>query len=83
MGTEAARFALVAKQPPLPWTYIFSVLGAVIVLEVIPYIEELVRGLRATDGKWISPADLARRPQVAHARRPIPTCIHTVGILVS
>jgi hypothetical protein len=61
LGTESARFALVAKQPPLPWTYILSVLGAVIVLEVIPYVEELVRGLRATEGKWISPSDLARR----------------------
>jgi hypothetical protein len=56
-GTEPARFELVSKELPLPWTYILSVLAAVLALEVIPYVEELIRGLRITKGKWTSPAD--------------------------
>ena len=54
LGSEPARFELVAKQPPLPWTYIVAVLAAVLLLEVIPYVEELLRGLRATGGRWVA-----------------------------
>jgi hypothetical protein len=46
-GPEAARFGLALKEEPLPWAYIGSFLGAVLLFEVLPYAEELFRGLRA------------------------------------
>jgi len=45
-GPEAAQFVLSWKRDPLPWSYVSSFLIAVILLEVMPYAEELVRGLR-------------------------------------
>jgi hypothetical protein len=35
---------------------VLSVIGAVILLEVLPYIEELIRGLRANKGSLAPPA---------------------------
>jgi hypothetical protein len=46
-GPEAARFTLALKPEPLPWSYVFGFLVAVLLFEVLPYVEELVRGLRA------------------------------------
>jgi hypothetical protein len=45
-GPEAARFDLAVKPEPLPWSYVLSFLAAVVLFEVLPYAEELVRGLR-------------------------------------
>lgn len=45
-GFGEARFDLVWKETPVPWSYIGSVLTAVVLFEVLPYLEELVRGLR-------------------------------------
>jgi hypothetical protein len=45
-GPEDARFALALKHQPLPWSYVATFLVAVMLLEVMPYAEELVRGLR-------------------------------------
>src|SRR6187401_3253006 len=53
LGTEAARFEIRLKDPPLPWTYIVSVLTAVLLFELLPYVEELVRGLRANGGRLV------------------------------
>lgn len=47
LGPEPARYTLASKVPPLPWSYVLPVLAAVLVLEIIPYVEELIRGLRA------------------------------------
>jgi hypothetical protein len=47
-GPEAARFGLQPKGDPLPLAYIGSFLGAVLLFELLPYAEELVRGLRAS-----------------------------------
>ena len=47
LGGDAARFDLTLKQDPLPVGYIVAVLSAALFLEVLPYIEELIRGLRA------------------------------------
>ena len=47
-GSEAARFAIEWKNEPLPLVYIFAVLGAALLLELLPYVEELWQGLRAT-----------------------------------
>jgi hypothetical protein len=46
-GLAPASFALRLKQPPLPWTYVVTMLTLVLLFEVLPYLEELVRGLRA------------------------------------
>ena len=45
-GPEAARFSLAWKSDPLPWSYVSGLLIAVILFEVLPFAEELVRGLR-------------------------------------
>jgi hypothetical protein len=45
-GPEDARFTLSLKHQPLPWSYVATFLIAVMLLEVMPYAEELVRGLR-------------------------------------
>src|SRR3954451_15231967 len=48
LGGEAARFAIEWKSEPLPLIYIFAVLGAALLFELLPYLEELWRALRAT-----------------------------------
>jgi hypothetical protein len=58
LGSEPARFTLALKPEPLPWTYVVAVLAAVLLFELLPYGEELARGLRANDG-----ALTPRRPQ--------------------
>ena len=35
------------KQPPLSWVYVATILILVLVLDLAPYLEELVRGVRA------------------------------------
>jgi hypothetical protein len=46
-GLAPANFALHLKQPPLPWAYVVTMLTLVLLFEVLPYLEELARGLRA------------------------------------
>jgi hypothetical protein len=46
LGNEAAEFDLRLKQPPLPWLYVTVMLSLVLLFDVLPYIEELVRGIR-------------------------------------
>lgn len=46
-GVGSGRFALTLKNDPLPVAYIVTMLTTVLLFEVLPYIEELVRGLRA------------------------------------
>jgi hypothetical protein len=54
LGSEAPRFEIVWKDPPLPWSYVLSVIAATIVFEVLPYLEELIRGLRAwSRSRWV------------------------------
>ena len=45
LGQEAADFGLRLKQPPLPWLYVSVILFFVLLFEVLPYLEELARGL--------------------------------------
>jgi hypothetical protein len=47
LGVEAPRFEMVWKEPPLPWGYVLPIITATVLFEVLPYFEELVRGLRA------------------------------------
>jgi hypothetical protein len=53
MGAEATDFALRLKDPPLPWLYVTAILTLVVLFEVLPYLEELVRTLRA---RWNAPS---------------------------
>lgn len=46
-GSEVARYELVFKRDPLPWTYVAAFLSAVLLFEVLPYLEEFVRGFRS------------------------------------
>ena len=45
-GYGTPDFAFRLKQSPLPLTYIVTMLALTALLEVLPYFEELVRGLR-------------------------------------
>jgi hypothetical protein len=45
-GAGEARFEIRLKSDPLPWPYLIAVLGLVLLFEVLPYLEELVRTLR-------------------------------------
>ncbi|MBW9103008.1 diguanylate cyclase [Paraburkholderia phenoliruptrix] len=46
LGGEPARFELVAKNQPLPVAYIVTLFALILVFELLPYLEELWRGLR-------------------------------------
>jgi hypothetical protein len=45
-GWGTPQFDLLPRTEPLPWPYLAIVLGATALFEVLPYTEELVRGLR-------------------------------------
>jgi hypothetical protein len=45
-GMAPASFGLVPKGAPLPWLYILTVLSLTLLFEVLPYLEELTRGVR-------------------------------------
>jgi hypothetical protein len=49
-GPERARFDLEFKVRPLPFSYVALLLTAIVLLELLPYLEELMRGVsrRAT-----------------------------------
>jgi hypothetical protein len=47
LGTETARFEITLKDDPLPIMYIVLMLSAALFLELLPFLEELWRGLRA------------------------------------
>jgi ABC-type spermidine/putrescine transport system permease subunit I len=46
LGVERPLLEFRLKQPPLPWLYVSVILVLVFLFEVLPYLEELVRGLR-------------------------------------
>ncbi len=54
-GSEAARFDLSWKEEPLPATYVVSIMAVILTFELIPYIEEFFRGLRANHGALVPP----------------------------
>jgi hypothetical protein len=54
LGTEAPRIEIAAKPDPLPWTYVAPFLCAVLLFELLPYLEELVRGWRLRKSGAIS-----------------------------
>jgi ABC-type spermidine/putrescine transport system permease subunit I len=50
LGSETADFGVRLKQPPLPWLYVTAILSLVLLFDVLPYLEELFRGLRHETG---------------------------------
>jgi hypothetical protein len=46
LGSEPARYELVLKREPLPLAYVAAFLFAVLMFEVLPYMEEFIRGIR-------------------------------------
>ncbi|AZO16612.1 MAG: diguanylate cyclase [Mesorhizobium sp.] len=52
-GTEKARFDLTWKQEQLPVTYIAAVMVIIVLFELLPYVEEFFRGLRANAGRLV------------------------------
>ncbi|MER9653610.1 diguanylate cyclase [Mesorhizobium sp. M0152] len=54
-GPETARFEIVWKSQQLPVTYIACVMTVILLFELLPYVEEFVRGLRANAGRLIPP----------------------------
>jgi hypothetical protein len=60
-GLAPASFEFRLKQQPLPLGYVLGVLTSVLLLEVLPYAEELVRGLRARKEGSLSSSPAAVR----------------------
>jgi len=53
LGDEAARFDIALKANPLPLSYIVGAITAALLFAVLPFTEELWRGLRANRGRLI------------------------------
>ncbi|HUC12268.1 MAG TPA: hypothetical protein VL985_17860 [Stellaceae bacterium] len=62
IGGERADLSLRAKDQPLPRHYIPISLGATGVFELLPYLEELYRCLRASHGRLIPAGSPANQP---------------------
>jgi len=54
-GQETARFDLAWKWQQLPVTYIACLMAAILLFELLPYVEEFIRGLLANQGSLIPP----------------------------
>ena len=46
LSGQSAEFTIRFKQPPLPWLYVGIILSLVVLFEVLPYLEEFIRGIR-------------------------------------
>ena len=46
LGQETIDFTLRLRQPPLPWLYVSTIFSLVVLFEILPYLEELLRGIR-------------------------------------
>ena len=51
LGQQMADLTVRLKQPPLPWVYVTFILCAVVLFDVLPFLEELVRGIRSRNAK--------------------------------
>jgi hypothetical protein len=54
-GPESARFDLAWKQQQLPVAYIAAIMTTILLFELLPYLEELFRGLRTNAGRLVPP----------------------------
>ncbi|SHH71083.1 diguanylate cyclase [Pollutimonas bauzanensis] len=69
-GVESAEFGLAWKTEPLPVIYVLALMAFIVVLAVVPYVEELVRGLRANGGASAPPLAGSIPPGPPPARSP-------------
>lgn len=60
-GSAPARFDLAWRSPELPFWYQTAILAAAFLLVVLPYAEELRRGLLATGGRISPPSEPSAR----------------------
>lgn len=74
-GSEAAQFGVSLKDEPLPVAYVLTLMGAILVFELLPYLEELLRGVRAAGrtGRRKPAAASRNRIQRRRARVAPPT----------
>ncbi|CDX22546.1 conserved membrane hypothetical protein [Mesorhizobium sp. ORS 3324] len=68
VGPERARFDLAWKQQQLPLTYIATVMSVILLFELLPYLEELFRGLRANSGRFVPPKARANKAGATASR---------------
>jgi hypothetical protein len=61
LGRERADLSIRLKDRPLPPRYIVADLGATLLFEVLPYLEELQRTLRASGGRLVPSAAAGHR----------------------
>jgi hypothetical protein len=55
LGHEPPRFTIAMRSGPPSWTYVIIMMGLVLLFEVLPYLEELLRGLKANKGALVPP----------------------------
>jgi hypothetical protein len=60
LGVEPARFGLYWKKEPLPTGYVISIMAATFMFELVPYVEEFLRGLKANRGMLVPPKARAK-----------------------
>jgi hypothetical protein len=48
LGTEHADFGISLRTGEPPWSYVLTMLSLVLIFELLPYLEELARGIRAS-----------------------------------
>ena len=53
LGPETPQFDLAWKEEQLPVAYVISIIGAGLLFEIIPFVEEFSRGLRANHGMLV------------------------------
>lgn len=79
-GAEAAHFSLRLKQPPLPFWYVATVLSLALLFEILPYLEELARGVKSRAERdrptcrLCAPGDAQVGSIPCPARRPCLVC---------
>jgi hypothetical protein len=61
-GHEQPGFELARKAQPLPVLYVSVVLALIVLFELLPYMEELIRGLRASGGELVPLKDFRTKP---------------------
>lgn len=62
LGPELARFDFAWKRQQLPVAYIATVMTVILLFELLPYLEEFFRGLRANSGRLVPPKARRGKP---------------------
>ncbi|RWL50272.1 MAG: diguanylate cyclase [Mesorhizobium sp.] len=67
-GSETARFDLTWKHQQLPVAYVAVVMIVIVLFELLPYVEEFFRGLRANSGRLVPAKARRHKPGDTAAR---------------